>query len=204
MSGLTPREHALRVAVLDAIVKTAEAEATRARRDAEQAFAAVRKDGGKQQAVMLPDGTEIGLISIKAGGSTVTPDEEGLLAWVREHSPDDIEEYITTEAQKDAEVIDMIRACFPDAVQERVRSSARTALDAEMTESGGFVTDKETGEIELLGTVENHDPTGAFALNGAGAKARRDRIVTEWQRGNLREIALGPLALPAPGGDGSE
>lgn len=200
MNDLTPREHALRVAVLEAIVEAAKAEYTKARRGAEQAFAAIRADGGKQQAVMLPDGTEIGLISIKAGGSTVTVDEDELLAWVGEHAPGDIEEYITPEAMSDAEIVDMIKACFPAAVGKRVRQSVRDALVKEMTESGGFVADKESGEIALLGEVENHDPTGAFALAGAGAKARRDRIMTEWQRGNLREIALGPLALPEADG----
>jgi hypothetical protein len=199
MSDLTPREHALRVAVLEAITETAKAAYVKARGEAEQAFAAVRKDGGKQQAVMLPDGTEIGMVSIKAGTPSVTADEDALLAWVREHSPGDIEPYITPQALTDAEVIDMIRACFPDAVRERVRSSARSVLIAEMAESGGFVADKESGEIELLGIVENHEPTGAFALNGAGAKGRRDRIIAEWMRGNLREIALGPLALPEGG-----
>jgi hypothetical protein len=190
------REHAIHVALLEAIVKTAEAELEKARRAAEPVFAAIRADGGKQQAVMLSDGTEIGLIAIKSGTVTVTAPEHKLLAWVREHSPDDIEEFLDPAAVRDAEVIDMIRACFPDAVCERIRPSARAALDKEMTESGGFLADKETGEIDLLGTVETSKPTGAFALVGAGAKARRDRIITEWQRGNLREIALGPLALP--------
>jgi hypothetical protein len=200
--SMTPREHALRVAVMEAIFETAKAEYAKARADAEQAFAAVRADGGKQQAVMLPDGTEIGLIAIKAGTSDVTVDEDGLLVWVREHVPDGVEPYIDPAALGDAEVIDMIRACFPGAVKERVRQSTRSALITEMIDSGGFVTDKATSEIELLGTVEDHKPTGAFAFGGAGAKARRKRIVAEWQRGNLREIALGPLALPQGGAAG--
>lgn len=202
MSGLTPREHALRVAVLEAITEMAKAEYAKARADAQLAFAAVRADGGKQQAVMLPDGTEIGMVSIKAGVTDVTADDAELLAWVREHVPDGIESYIDPAALTDAEVIDMIRACFPGAVKERVRGSTRAALVAEMIDSGGFVTDKETGEIELLGMVESHKPTGAFALNGSGAKQRRERIVAEWQRGKLWEIALGPLALPQGGAAG--
>ena len=195
---MTPREHALRVAFLEAIAEYAKVELAKARKGAEPVFAVVRKDGGKQLAVMLPGGEEIGLISIKAGVPTVTADEDELLAWVREHSPDDIEEYIDPQALSDAEVIDMIKACFPDSVKERLRPAARESLLKEMTESGGFVADKQTGDLELLGTIENHDPTGAFVLSGAGAKARRDRIMTEWQRGNLRELALGPLALPEP------
>lgn len=194
---MTPREHALRVAVLEAILESAKSELSKARKAAEPEFAAVRRDGGKQQAVMLPDGTEIGLISIKAGPVTVNAPEDKLMAWVREHCPDEIEQYVTDAALADAEVIDMIGACFPGSVKERLRSSARAALVSEMTESGGFVADKDSGELTQLGTVENHKPTGAFTLNGVGAQARRKQIVAEWQRGNLREIALGPLALPA-------
>lgn len=193
---MTPRQHALRVAFLEAVAEYAKVELARERKDAEPVFAEVRKDGGKQLAVMLPDGEEIGLISIKAGVPTLAVVDDELLVWVAEHSPDDMEEHIDPAALSSAEVVDMIKACFPDSVKKRLRPAAREALLKEMTESGGFVADKKSGELELLGTVENHDPTGAFVLSGAGAKARRDRIMTEWQRGNLRELALGPLALP--------
>lgn len=195
MSDLTPREHALKVAVLEAIAESAKSELAKARKAAEPEFAAIRADGGKQLAVMLPNGDEIGLISIKAGVPTVTADEDQLLAWAREHCPEAIEQHITDQALKDAEVIDMISACFPGMVQERLRSATREALLKEMAENGGKVH-AESGEFFQLGEVENHKPTGAFILAGAGAQARRDRIVTEWQRGNLREIALGRLTPP--------
>lgn len=195
---LSARDHALRVAVLEAILEAAKAEYSKARKAAEPEFAAVRADGGKQLAVMLPGGDEIGLVSIKAGAVEVTvDDEDALMAWVREHCPDEIEQHADPGILSDAEVLDMLSACFPGSVKERVRPSARAALEKEMEDSGGFITDKETGETAKLGTVETRRPTGAFVLAGAGAQARRERIVAEWQRGSLREIALGPLALPA-------
>ena len=194
MSDLTPREHALKVAVLSTLLDTVKAEYQRARKDAEQAFATVRKDGSKQQAVMLPDGSEIGLISIRGGSPSLTLEERVLLAWVREHVPDDIEEYVEPGAWAHADIIEMVKACFPNTVRERVRPAAREALIKQMTDSGGFVVDEASGETEKLGNVEHHDPTGAFSYRAA--KGAQDKIITEWMAGKLREIALGPLALP--------
>jgi hypothetical protein len=196
MTGPTARDHALRVAVLSALLDAVKAEHSAARKAAAAEFAIVRADGQKQQAVMLPDGTEIGLVSIRAGTPTVAVTEAALEAWVREHVPDGIEEYIQPEALKDAEVLDMLKACFPGTVRERIRPEVRTALLAEMTESGGKVADKSSGEVEQLGEVEQHKPSGAFSYRPA--KGAQDRIVSEWRAGRLTEIAFGPLALPAP------
>lgn len=201
MNGLTAREHALRVAVLGALLDVVKSEYGKARDAAEPEFAVMRAEGQKQQAVMLADGTEIGLVSIKAGTPTVAVTEAALEAWVREHVPDGMEDYIVPAALTDAEVLDMLKACFPHAVRQRIRAATRTALLAEMADSGGKVTDKASGEVEQLGEVENHKPTGAFSYRPA--KGAQDRIVAEWRAGRLAEIAFGPLALPeaSPGAD---
>lgn len=187
---LSPRDHALRVAVLDVV----KAEYGAARDAAEPEFAAMRAEGQKQQAVMLPDGTEIGLVSIKAGAPTVAVTEGALEDWVRKHVPDGMEDYIVPAAMTDAEILDMLKACFPHAVRQRIRPATRAALLKEMTESGGKVTDQASGEVEQLGEVEPHKPTGAFSYRSA--PGARDKIVTEWRAGRLTEIAFGPLALP--------
>lgn len=196
MTGPSPRDHALKVAVLEALLETVKSEYAKARAGAQEAFRTVRTEGGKQQAVMLPDGTEIGLISIKAGTPSVAVDEDALTAWVQEHVPEDIEEYVVPEAWSNRDVIEMVRACFPGVVRERIRPATREALIKEMADCGGKVTDKGSGEVAELGEVEQHEPTGAFALTGTGAKGRRDKIMAAWRAGELREIALGPLTLP--------
>lgn len=195
MSELTPRDHALRVAVLGAVLDTVKAEYTRARSDAMAAFAPIRADGQTQQKALLPDGSEVGLISIKEGATSVTVDEDALEAWVREHVPDGIEPVITPAALADLEVLEMIAACFPGSVTEQVRPSIRAALVKEMTDNDGKVADKSTGEVALLGEVTRHDPTGEFAYRPA--KGSRDRIAGDWLAGRLAEIPFGPLALPA-------
>lgn len=202
MTSPTPRDHALRVAVLGALLDVVKSEYGKARDAAGPEFAIMRAEGQKQQAVMLPDGTEIGLVSIKAGTPTVAVTEGALETWVREHVPDGIEDYIVPAAQADAEILDMLKACFPHAVRQRIRPATRTALLKEIVDSGGKVADKESGEVEQLGEVEQHKPTGEFAYRSA--KGARDRIVAEWRAGRLTEIAFGPLALPtvpAAGGD---
>lgn len=201
-ADLTVREHALRVAVLGALLDIVKAEYGAARDAAEPEFAAVRADGQKTQAVMLPDGTEIGLVSIKAGSPTVSVTEADIEAWVGEHLPDGMEDYIVPAALADAEIVDMVKACFPHAVRRRIRPATRAALLKEITESGGKVADKVTGDVAELGTVEPHEPTGAFSYRSAAGA--RDKIVAEWRAGRLADLAFGPLALPEPAAGSSE
>src|SRR5262249_45218684 len=98
-AGMTARGHALRVAVAEAVAEVAGKARKQARGEAEALFAALREDGQTQQKVVLPDGEEIGLVSIKAGGTTVeVDDEDALLAWVDEHCPGEAEEYVDPDA----------------------------------------------------------------------------------------------------------
>jgi hypothetical protein len=195
---LSAREHALRVAVLGTLLDAVKAEYARAREAAGEVFAGVRRDGQTQQKVLLPDGTEIGLVSIRGGSPSVQLDEAGaLFGWCREHAPRHVEQYVVEGAYGMNEVIALVAEHFPNLVRERVRESARTALDKQMAETDGYVIDDD-GQKHKLATVTRNDPTGAFSYRPA--KGAQDRIMAEWMAGNLREIALGPLALP-PGGE---
>lgn len=196
MSGLTARDHALRVAVLGAVLDTVKAEYSKARGEAQAVFAPIRADGTPQQKALLPDGTEVGLISIKEGATSVeVTDEAELEAWVREHVPDGIEAVVTAAALADLEVLEMLAACFPGSVTERVRPSVRAALLAEMQGNDGKVADEASGEVALLGKVTRHKPTGEFSYRPD--RQARDRIVSQWLAGRLTEVPFGPLALPA-------
>jgi hypothetical protein len=196
MSELTPRGHALRVAVLGAVLDTVKAEYSKARSAAQAAFAPIRADGQKQQEALLPDGTGVGLISIKEGATSVeVTGEAELEAWVREHVPDGIEVVVTATALTDLDVLEMLAACFPGSVTERVRPSVRAALLAEMADNDGKVADKHSGEVALLGKVTRHKPTGEFSYRPD--KRARDRIVGDWRAGRLTEVVFGPLPLSA-------
>ena len=198
---MSARDLALRVAVLDVIGREVSAAHKGARGDAEQAFAPLRADGQTQQKVMLPDGTEIGLISIKSGGKDVAVSEGALEDWVRRHLPDGMEEYADPAALTNSEVLDVLRAVFPELIKSRIRPETRTALLKQIEKTGGYLIDTENGEKEQVADVADLKPTGAFSYRPS-AEAR-DLVVGAWQRGELQDIALGALALPSGDGGGS-
>ena len=199
MTELTPREHSLRVAVLDVISKEFAGMLKVARQDAEPVFGPARADGQSQQKVMLPDGTEIGLVSIKAGGKQVDAPEAALEAWAAEHVPDAIEEYVNERDANSADVLDVLRAVFPDLVKKRIRTATRAALVKEIEESGGYLVDKVTGDKEKVAEVTDLKPTGAFAYRPG--KDARDQVIAAWRRGDLEKIGVGMLVLPAASGE---
>jgi hypothetical protein len=196
MSEPTLRDHALRVGVLKVIADESARLYKGARADAEQAFAPARADGQSQQKVMLPDGDEVGLISISAGGRQVDVTGAALEKWCDEHLPGAFEEY--ADMITDAEVLDVLRAVFPDLVKRRIRHATRTALLQEIEESGGYLVDIPGGGIkEKVGEVTDLRPSGAFSFRPAAGA--REAVIAAWQRGELQGIALGPLALPEGG-----
>lgn len=198
---LSARDHALRVAVLDVIGEEVAGAYKGARKDAEEVFASLRKDGNPQQKVMLPDGDEIGLISIRAGGKSVDVTEDALKAWLREHNPEGLEDYLDADAVTNAELLDIVRAVLPDLVKTRIRAEVRTALLKEIKDTGGYLVSKETGEKEQVAEVTDRDPSGAFSYRPG--KDARDKIIAAWRRGDLRGVALDALALPTGDGDPS-
>jgi len=192
---MTPREHSLKVAVLGTLLDKVKAAYADARKEAEAEFAGIRKDGIPQQKVMLPDGTEIGLISIKAASPEIVPDSDtALMDWCRENFPQAIEPYVIAGATDAAEVTEVIAALFPHLVKDRIRASHLAAFHKQISETGGYLIN-EDGEKAKVASVKQHDPSGAFSYRPA--TGAQDRIMAEWQAGNLREVALGPLALPA-------
>jgi hypothetical protein len=194
---MSARDHALRVAVLDVIGKEISGAYKGARKDAEAAFGPLRADGTPQQKVMMPNGTEIGLISIKAGGKNVGVTEDALTGWLKEHNPEGLEDYLDPSAVTNTELLDVIRAVFPELVRTRIRAEVRTALLKEIEETGGYLVDKESGDKEQVAAVADVKPTGAFSYRPA--KNARDEVIAAWQRGDLQGIALDALALPTGG-----
>jgi hypothetical protein len=199
MSGgsptLTPREHALRVALLSALADEVKAALVQARAEAQQAFAPVRVDGQTQQLVMLPSGERVGLISIRDGGTTVGFSEDELLAWVAEHMPHEVKETVEPYAWDSLDLVALVKEHFPNVVKRGVRPSCRERLVAEMEANDGKVIDPATGEATKLGEVHRSKPTGAFSYRPD--KGTPARIAAEWRAGHLDGIEVGPLARQA-------
>jgi len=201
MSPMSAREHALRIATLEALKEAVNAEYEKARAEAEPVFAAKYADeGNDRQAVLLPSGEKVGQITIKAPAPAVDMPADALLDWCLEHFEAAVEEYIDPAAVNSADVIAAVRDKLPDAIKARVRPATAKALTEEILKGKGLLADRRTGEAEQVATVTAGQSTGAFAFTGANSGERRARLMAALLAGELRGVVgFGPLALPAGG-----
>lgn len=198
---MTAREHALRIAALEALADAVAAEYEKARREAEPVFAAKYADeGNDRQAVLLPSGERVGQITIKAPVPVVDMPRDGLLDWCLEHFPAAVEEYIDPAKVNSTDVIAAVRDKIPDVIKVRVRPATAKALTEEIVKGRGLLADRRSGEAEQVATVAAGKPTGAFAFTGANSTERRARLMAALLAGELRGvIGFGPLAIEAGG-----
>jgi len=106
---------------------------------------------------------------------------------------------LVTDLSRAQIVLREARDAEVDARHEHDRAHRRALLSEKSPKvtRGGYTTaDRDAWVDEQVADLR-------FASDKATVvrEAAQDRIVAEWQRGNLREIALGPIALPAAGGD---
>lgn len=191
----TPEEMhqlALRVAVLGVREDDAKQAYAAARAAAGPRFAAARRLGVKQQAVMLPGGVEAGVLALKQGGTSVEVDEGALLVLIAGPVPSETEDYITDAAAADPRTVKLLAEHAPDLVEQRVKDGAlrdkralavlaehapdlvnlrikpaqRAELQRYLEAHEGYVPDPSTGEPVKVATVTHHDPTGDFSWTG--------------------------------------
>ena len=155
-------DHSLRIAVLKAILDRIGAEYTDARKAAEEAF---RNNGIKALSVSLPDGLEVGSISVKKASTTVDVDMEKLLDWVAEHTPTEIEEHLDEAALTDQELIEYARTHRDDLLRRRIRGAWESELMHQIRSHDGHVVDPTTGESTKVADITTGRPSGAFAYN---------------------------------------
>ncbi len=193
----TPREAALKAAVLDTLAKRVSAALAEARRDAEPLFAAVRKEGHPQVEITLPSGEVVGKVSIKAGRETLVVDENALLAWVKANNPEELESTVSPAALTRPDVIAYVRKLHPDLVSHKVRPAYRAKLVGGLNADGELVSET-TGEVTKVAKTVKAAPTGEFAMTFEKAKngrpGGRDQIANAWNSGDL---AITDLLRPA-------
>jgi hypothetical protein len=200
---MTARQHALRIAALEALADAVAAEYTKARQEAEPVFAAkYAEEGNDRQAVLLPSGERVGQITIKAPVPVVDMPQDALLDWCRDHFPAALEEYIDPAEIGSADVLAAVRDKLPEVIRTRVRPATAKALTEEIAKGKGMLADRTSGEASQVATVTEGQPTGAFAFTGANSTERRQRLMAALLAGELRGvIGFGPLALPAGEGE---
>jgi hypothetical protein len=201
---VTPREHALRVATLEALKEAVIAEYEGARAAAESAFAAMyEEEGNDRQAVLLPSGEKIGQLTIKAPAPVVDMPPDGLLTWCREHFPFAVEDYIDPAHMGSADVIAAVRDKLPDLIRQRVRPGTAKVLTEEIVKGKGLLADRSSGEAERVATVTPGEVSGAFAFTDRNGPERRARLLAELLAGRLPGvIGFAPVALPP--GEGAQ
>jgi hypothetical protein len=199
----SPREHALRVAALEALLEAVKAEYKTARDEAEAAFAvAYTQDANDRVMVMLPGGEKVGQVTIKAAPPVVSMLNGGLDGWAAGHIGEEaFEEFIPESVLGSREVLAIIKAALPEVVGRRLRPATAKKLTDQLVKSGGVLDDAATGERDRVADVSPGEVSGAFAFTDAQSALRRARIMAALLGGDpgLRElVGFGPLALPAP------
>jgi len=172
----TPVDPALARAALEVAIRAARKdEAFRAyqavRAAAEALFAQARNRGVPQVELRLPDGTKLGLISIRKGAEIWTVDEDTLAAVAAGNDPADFEDVIDPKALRDRAVIDLLAAHFPELVTARISPVARARYQREWEENGGKITDQNIGERVQVAEVEHMRATGQFAYKAVDKAA---------------------------------
>ena len=193
-------EHSLRVAALEAVVAFFTAEYKAARADAEAAFLANKV---RKATIETPSGDELGDITVKQPRPALVVDEEKLLAWVAEHTPAEVEEYLDSSALLDEEAIAWAREHRDDLIRRRVRRIWRAELEKTALGHDGHVFDESTGDETKVADVVKTRPTGAFALPQDKNGERGKRLMAALLAGELTGVTTLQIAAPN-GGDCDE
>lgn len=189
-------EHSLKVAALEAVVAYFTAQYKTAREEAEAAYLSNKV---RKASIETPDGEYLGDITVKQPKSVLVMDEEKLLAWVAEHTPAEIEEYLDAAVLLDQEAISWAREHRDDLIRQRVRKVWRAELEKTALAHDGHVIDEETGDATKVADVVNHKPTGAFALPPDRNGERGKRLMAALLAGELAGVTTLQIAAPEGG-----
>ena len=145
----------------------------------EQLLEKYNEEGTKSFAVVLPDGTKVGNITLPEGKPTdQTVDEAALFEWAEENGGIDVETIPATEARE----VKKVRASW---LAEKIKS----AIEGD----DGELIDAETGEaIPGVRRVPGKAPS-SFTITYA--KDGREKIAMAYRRGLLNDLTVGS-ALP--------
>jgi hypothetical protein len=166
---LNLRELAIEEATLKALAVKVLGRLKTVRADMQAGLDAAEKEiGTRQIAVTLPNGTNVGTISLSSGSSEARiTDEAAFKAWVMSTYPTEIERRFITE----------------------VRTAFASRLLGEMTAANAAkVIDKETGEIHDVPGVEikpSRSRTHRLLLKGAKGSEGAAAIEAAWLSGEL-------------------
>ena len=192
---MTLAQTTLRVAALGAVAAYFADQYQQARKEAETAY---KDNAVRKLVIVLPDGEELGEVTVQQPGPHVAVDEEALLAWVAEHTPTEVEEHLDEAILTDQEAIEWARQNRDDLLRRRVRRVWRDELQKVLTANDGDVIDEKTGATTKVAEVTKNRATGAFAFSPDPRKARAQRIMSALLAGELAGVIELPVTLALP------
>lgn len=190
---MNAKQHALRVAAAKVLSDIVTEGYEQIRRDAEPEFAALRRDAGaKALNAELPDGTELGSLSIYAGPPNTRVNMATVAAIVANDDPDEFVEQLTDAALADEALLEFVRDHMPHLLERKIRPDYLKKL-LKRIDANGYLKDAAGTRIKVA-EVTRGEPTGKFAFTaGPGA---RELVWAAWQDGTLQPL-IGDLLKPA-------
>lgn len=198
-------DHTLNVATLGAVASYFTERYEEARKEAQEEF---RVNGIRGAvSITLPSGEVVGEAVVKKPGNpSVSAPEDDVIAWVAEHLPAEIEEYLDSAALTDEELIEYCRKERDDLIKRRVRKVMRDELQKQLVTHDGFLIDVVSGESTKVAKVTPKKADGSFALSPDGNGVRARRLLAALLAGELAGVIELPvtLAIPAAEAEGGD
>lgn len=186
--------HGAQVAVMRILSDEVKTAAGEVRAEAEAHFRQLRTNGTKSLHPQLPDGTELGRITITNPSPVVRWDGPALTRYVEATAPTEAVDRVDPDVLADPELVMWVLENRPHMVRTEVRDAYRDQLKKQLTDSGELV-DKSTGELHKVATVERPEASGQFSYRPSDDA--REHVMRAWQDGQLAGMggvfaALGP------------
>lgn len=189
---MNAKTHALKVAAAKVLADIVNDGYEQLRKDAEPVFADLRKDtDAKSLAVKLPDGAELGSVTIYDGPPHTQVNMKTIAAIVANDDPEEFVEELAPEALEDEHLLAFVRDQMPHLLVKKIRDGHLKKL-LKRIDANGYLKDRAGTRIKVA-EVTRGEPTGKFAVTvGPGA---RELVWQAWQDGSLQPL-IGGLLKP--------
>lgn len=195
---MNAKQHALKVAAAKVLAAIVAEGYEQIRKDAEPVFGRLRiETDAKSLSPTLPDGTELGTISIKAGPKKTKFRMATVAAIVANDNPEEFVERLTDEAATDPELLDFVRDHMPHLIERRINDAHLKAL-FKKTDANGYLKDAAGTAIQVA-DITRGEPTGEFSY--LASKSARQAVWAAWTTGELQPLIGDMLRLALGAGD---
>ncbi|MFB8763818.1 hypothetical protein [Nocardiopsis alba] len=187
--------HGAAVAVLRILGDDVRAKTTEVRDTAKAHFRDIRARGTKSMIAQLPDGSEVGRITITDPSPVVKWRGRALVDFVQKTAPTEVVDRVDPSVLSDPELVLWVLQNRPEAIRSEVRDAYRNKLRKQLTEVGELV-DQTTGEVHKVAEIERPEPDGSFSYRPSDDA--HELVLAAWRSGALSGLGGVFAALGAP------